>query len=368
MRTLAKEAGVTSMTVSLALRNNPKISPATRKRIQRLALKRGYRPDPTVSRLMHHLRIHRSHRLQAMICGLCDQARPRRHDWVGRIAEGARTRAAELGFGFDLLNLTDYAGSPERLERVLLSRGVEGLLLLPLRTPMPCDRLLAWEQFSVVSTSHSVISPEFCRVVSDQFNNIMLMCRELTARGFRRIGLEITHEMEQRVRHNFTAALAWHNAYGGTEVVQPLVTPADNRDYRSTLVEWIEREKPDVIITPEIDRLKETVARIYRDVPPPFAYALVDVGPNRPEGGINERGDWIGRTATDLLSGMIMRGEKGIPEVTHNMLIQGAFISGTLPHIDVALTMRRNRTKAASPRHKAHRKTRIKFTKRAVFS
>jgi len=341
MRSLAKEAGVTSMTVSLALRNNPKISVATRKRIQRLALKRGYRPDPTVSRLMHHLRIRRSHRLQAMICGLTDHALSRRNNWVGRIADGARTRAAELGFGFDLLNLSEYAGSPERLERVLLSRGVEGLLLLPLRTPTVCDEILAWDQFSVVSTSHSVISPEFCRVVSDQFNNMMLLCRELTARGYRRIGLDISYEMEQRVRHNFTAALAWHNAYGGTETVHPLVTPPGNIDYRSLLINWLDREKPDVIITPEIDRLKETAARIYRGEPPPFAYALVDVGLNRPDGGIDERGDWIGRTATDLLSGMIMRGEKGVPEVTRNMLIQGAFVPGELTRP----------TRASSARH-----------------
>jgi hypothetical protein len=265
-----------------------------------------------------------------MICGLTDHALSRRNNWVGRIADGARTRAAELGFGFDLLNLSEYAGSPERLERVLLSRGVEGLLLLPLRTPTVCDEILAWDQFSVVSTSHSVISPEFCRVVS-----------ELTARGYRRIGLDISYEMEQRVRHNFTAALAWHNAYGGTETVHPLVTPPGNIDYRSLLINWLDREKPDVIITPEIDRLKETAARIYRGEPPPFAYALVDVGLNRPDGGIDERGDWIGRTATDLLSGMIMRGEKGVPEVTRNMLIQGAFVPGELTRP----------TRASSARH-----------------
>ncbi|RXK53489.1 LacI family transcriptional regulator [Oleiharenicola lentus] len=330
MRSLAKEAGVTSMTVSLALRNNPKISVATRKRIQRLAKKRGYKPDPTVSRLMSHLRVQRSHRLQAMICGLTDQDRLRRTEWVGRIAEGARARAAELGFGFNLINLADYIGSPDRLERVLLSRGVEGLLLLPLRIPMVCDDVLAWNKFSVVSTSHSVISPEFCRVVSDQFNNMMLLCRELTIRGYRRIGLDITHEMEQRVRHNFTAALAWHNAYGGTETVHPLVTPPGNFDYRGLLVNWLEREKPDVIITPYIDRLQEAVSRIYRGEPPPFAYALVDVGQNRPDGGIDERGDCIGRTAMELLSGMILRGERGVPEVTKNMLIQGSFVPGAL--------------------------------------
>lgn len=325
MRTLAKEAGVTSMTVSLALRNSPKISSATRKRIQRLAKKRGYRPDPQVARLMHHLRSNRAVRLQAMICALTTLSKPSRNTWAARILEGARIRAGELGFGFDQLNLAEYLNKPDRLQRVLRSRGVEGIIMLPMTEPIACEQLVNWDDFSVVSTSHSVVSPEFCRVVADQFNNLMLLCRELTLRGFRRIGLEMPLESEVRLRHNYTAAMMWHNTYGGTEAVKPLLveSPEDSK-----LVDWLQREQPDVVVTWEVDWFLDVMTRYGGTNLPKFQIANVSHHGSRTESGIDERGEEVGRIAVDLVTGMILRGEKGVPTVTKNMLIQGRWVEG----------------------------------------
>ena len=62
LREIAAAAGVSVMTVSLALRGNPRISIATRDRIKRLADELGYHPDPELSRLMNHLRTSRTAR------------------------------------------------------------------------------------------------------------------------------------------------------------------------------------------------------------------------------------------------------------------------------------------------------------------
>ena len=48
MRKLAASAGVSHVTVSRALRNDPSISRATTRRIQALARRLGYRPNPLV--------------------------------------------------------------------------------------------------------------------------------------------------------------------------------------------------------------------------------------------------------------------------------------------------------------------------------
>ena len=48
------------MTVSLALRDSPKISAVTRERIRKIALQLGYQPDPELSRLLKHLRLSRT--------------------------------------------------------------------------------------------------------------------------------------------------------------------------------------------------------------------------------------------------------------------------------------------------------------------
>jgi LacI family transcriptional regulator len=50
-RDLAKMAGVSHTTVSLALRQHPSISDETRARILKLAHKLSYRPDPMLAAL-----------------------------------------------------------------------------------------------------------------------------------------------------------------------------------------------------------------------------------------------------------------------------------------------------------------------------
>src|SRR5258708_16290688 len=62
MKTIAAQAGVTQATVSMCLANNPRIPPATRVRIQAVADRLGYRPNPYVSALMRIRRQGRAHR------------------------------------------------------------------------------------------------------------------------------------------------------------------------------------------------------------------------------------------------------------------------------------------------------------------
>src|SRR5262245_17339141 len=116
LRTLARLAGVTSMTVSLALRNHPRISAATRQRLQALAAAHGYRPDPVVSKLMSHLRTRSVQRTQAALCGLRLRPGPRvlPYDYTAEVTAGARARAASLGFRFDQIFVDEPSMTPRR--------------------------------------------------------------------------------------------------------------------------------------------------------------------------------------------------------------------------------------------------------------
>ena len=49
---VAKQAGVHTTTVSLALRNHPRLPEATRQRLRALAEKMGYTPDPAMQALV----------------------------------------------------------------------------------------------------------------------------------------------------------------------------------------------------------------------------------------------------------------------------------------------------------------------------
>ena len=52
MQDIAKAAGVGKATVSLALRNDPRLRPQTCRRIQKIARQMGYRTNATIASLM----------------------------------------------------------------------------------------------------------------------------------------------------------------------------------------------------------------------------------------------------------------------------------------------------------------------------
>src|SRR5690606_2453698 len=96
------------------------------------------------------------------------------------------------------------------VQRMLRSRGVEGILLLPQITPVDLTGLLDWSGFSVVSASASATGPAVHGVIPHHFANTLLLCRTLHGRGFRRIGLVVDAAHDLRSVHGFTAAVTWH--------------------------------------------------------------------------------------------------------------------------------------------------------------
>ena len=106
------------------------------------------------------------------------------------------------------------------LRRVLRGRGVEGLLLLPLREPTTLVDLVAWENYPVVAATYGLLAPVFHRVVPNQFSNMLTACGQLAGRGYRRIGLVQDAVQDVTVRHSFSGAVAWQNLLGGTELAR----------------------------------------------------------------------------------------------------------------------------------------------------
>ncbi len=329
LRSLAAEAGVSPMTVSLALRGSREVSAATRRRLQRLATTRGYAPDPTLAKLMHHLRARAPQRFKATVCAL-SQTWPNvlidRNDYLNRLIGSLRTRAESLGYGFDLINADDYP-TRSQLQRVLLSRGIEGIVILPLRIPGGLDKRVEWARFSVVSVASSLLSPVFHSVIPHHFDNMLRACRALTAAGYRRIGLSLSRHWNDRVHNRWSGAYAWQNEFGGTERVATLQRedsgdPSDD----AAFMNWLERERPDTVIVETLDpsRIAAVVRRL------PCARQPLLVAMNLPSAitaaGIDQRADHIGAFAMELLAGMVTRGERGVPAAPHTTMINGTWI------------------------------------------
>lgn len=331
LRRLAAEAGVSAMTMSLALRGSPGVSAATRRRLRRLAESRGYRPDPHVARLMHHLRTSAPARAQANLCGLLQRwpdAPLGAENFLTRLTTSLRSRAASLGYAFDVVFTDDYE-SPARLRRVLASRGIEGLLLLPRRQPTNFTRLLDWESYSVVTVTSAVTAPRFHGVTPNHFDNVLLACAQLTRAGCRRIGLAMPRAWDERVSHRWSGGMAWHHQFGGTQAVAPLLEEgkAGLMLTPERLTDWILRERPDAVVFESIE--SDSVRKAVASLPVRSRPRLVSLNwPNAAaDCGIDQRVERIGEVAIETLAAMVTRGEKGIPALPSQTMIPGRWVS-----------------------------------------
>jgi DNA-binding LacI/PurR family transcriptional regulator len=324
-RLVAAHAGVSSTTVSLALRGNPRIPAETRARVQRIADELGYRPDPQLAKLMYRLRNGQAPGFQSTIAALTTIPESAELPYLHNVISGARRRAEMLGYAFTAIRVPDTSGRRPGLQRMLRSRGVEGILILPLLTPRPMDDLLDWGGFSVVAATYGLLSPEFHRVVPHQFGDMLLLCESLARLGYRRLGLVLPKRHDLTVHHGSSAGLAWQNAFGDTEPVAPLI---HDTDIPADISRWFKRERPDVIIASGARECQKIAGQLGLIVPGRIGFSVTNRDEGTPIAGIEERPAEIGKTAIDLLHTKIVTGEKGVPAVAMAAMILGCWIPG----------------------------------------
>lgn len=324
LRSVATKAGVSAMTVSRVLRNHPSVSGSVRTKVQHALRALGYIPDPEVVKLMHHLRRRRKPAFQSSICALTTRgADARPHFYFEGVEQGAEERANELGYTFNKLQIGTTRESWRTLPRILQSRGVEGILLLPMALPISLKGLLNWKEFSVVTATLSVLSPDLHSVQPHHFRNARLLSEKLTVLGYRRIGIVANSEQTQRTNHALNSAVIWHSLLNHGNFVPPLLysgaTPAD-------LEQWFRRERPDVIVT-HVPRLShEFAARLGLSIPGPVGFVTSTARPGSEIAGINERPQEVGAAAINLLANQIHRGVRGIPALPTTTQIPGFWI------------------------------------------
>lgn len=327
LRTVAASAGVSAMTVSLALRNHPRIPAETRAEIQRVATKLGYRPDPQVAKLMHHLRLGRQPGFQASLAAVTTVPEGGETAYVAAIQRAAKNRAEELGYGFTLFRVPDPPVAQPALQRMLRSRGVEGIVLLPVITPRDFSALLDWKDFAVVATTYGILAPQFHRVVPHQFGNALEICRQLTELGYRRIGLVLPAEQDVRVHHGFSAAVAWQSIVGGSEFLRPCIH-AGALPPTEELRAWFKREQPDVIIASGDKECRNIAEKLGLSVPGKIGFVSANKAERSVFAGIDERPEAIGAAAIEQLAGILQRGEIGQPSIPKITMIDGQWMEG----------------------------------------
>lgn len=322
---IARRAGVSASAVSMALRNHPRISAGTRDRVRRIARELGYRPDPDVAKLMNHLRLRDKPRFKFSLVALTTIPESEERPYNRKLIEGARLRADALGYQLSIFRFVPGATRNRSLQRILRSRGVEGLLLLPMRVAQPLTEMLDWDQFSVVAATRGVPAPEFHRVVPHHFINTLLVCEQLERLGYRRIGLVTNREFDVSISPGLAAGVVWQSTQGRAEQVTPLFFEGERP---SGVKAWFERERPDSIVVSGVRDAEAVVADLGLKFPGPVGVAATNLEGPTPFAGIDSQEAEIGGTAIDQLHARIQSNQKGVPRVPTETTIMGRWIAG----------------------------------------
>jgi DNA-binding LacI/PurR family transcriptional regulator len=325
LREVAAAAKVCVMTVSLALRDNPRISTTTRDRIKRLAAELGYHPDPELSRLMNHLRGSRivPGKIGVALIDFYPTAGFIENVYNAKIRSGAERRADELGFSITTMHAADYKLSLPNLLKVIRARGLEGALIMPSVVPLELDPAVNWNGISVVATSKSILAPRFHCVLPNQFGNAMRLLETLQGQSQQRICAVFDELFDERTGHNFTAAVNWRPAGRSTLIVPQAASPLD----RAELVAgWLAEQRPDAVFA-QSDAVVAGIPRLRR-VRPRLNFQVISLGEHNSAGFsyLDERADLVGAGAIDLLGGMMYYHETGIPAHPRTTLLDGKLV------------------------------------------
>ena len=331
MHEIAERAGVGKATVSLALRDDPRLRPETRRRIQKLASKMGYRTNATVANLMAQLRASRTPKYQATLGLLNVSSDPKTltglctfREW----AKGCQERAVQLGYGLDPFWLYEPGISPARLAKILESRNIRGLVIAALldRAGLPGEFDIIWERFACVVVGVRPSWPTLNFSSNDQFSTALHAVRHLRAYGYRRIGLVLSPEVDAMVERRFSAGFwAGLEEFDGCERI-PSFPFQQSREV--TFRAWYAQHRPDAIVCIH-DEVKKWIENMGAKIPDEVGIAHLDRHDELPDwSGMHQNNTLVAAAAVDMLVGQLHRNEVGLPEFPKASLIQSTWIDG----------------------------------------
>lgn len=319
MAVLAAHSGVSKNTVSLALRDDRRISAATRKRVQALAIKLGYKRNPVLAHLMAELRKTKGPKYTHTIALLNAHPDPqavRRHPTIAAWMAGCRRRADSQGYRFDHFWLHDPELNGPRLARILSSRGIKGAIVIGLfnQSKLPDKFAELWPQIACIVTGVRTHEPSLSYACVDHHALIQEAMRQVGLLGYQRPALVLSNVVDDLVQGRLTSGM-WSSqqALPSKQRVPSFDKTDGSAACFKAFTRWLTRFKPDVILTLHRD-IRIWLADLGYTVPKDIGLVDLEHNPSTADwAAMEQRNDLSGEAAMDMLVSMLYNNETGIP-------------------------------------------------------
>ena len=332
IRSLAKLAGVSKATVSLALHDSPRIRQSERERIQKLAAEAGYEPNALMAQLLAQLRSSKNPSYQSTL-GLVYATRSTVdlkpittfREWF----TACKVRCKQLGYGLDEFMLHEPEMDPARLVQILNARNIRGLVVMgPFQqSVIPPELDPIWRRSAAVVIGMRPIRPALSCAANDQFATAKEAVYALRGLGYSRPGLCISLEVDAHVEDRFQGGFGI--AQGGLPENNRVPVfpfhPGAREDFRR----WLERHRPDCILTLHVE-IKAWVESFGLVVPVDVGLAHLDRVPEL-EGwaGMRQNNESVGYAAIDMVVGQLHRNEIGIAPFQKCTFTNSTWVAGS---------------------------------------
>lgn len=342
---VAAKAGVHVTTVSLAIRNSPRLPDETRKRIQNLAREMNYTPDPLMQALVSyrgHVMKRRNPLTLAYVTNWKTCWGWKKVTAHPQFFAGAEAAARSLGYNLEHFWMREPGLTQERMGNILYSRGINGLIVASHGREMGDALKLDWEKYAAIKIDYFPHEPALHNVTNNQCNIARLAVKKVRAAGYQRIGFVMHRGWDHAVDKMWTTGFLSEQQNLSTNVripthLFPDLHPIDLwlSEEKSAVVadveslaRWLKEYQPDVIISkgsfvlPVLDKLGLSVPR---DI------AFVDLfleDFSGKQAGVRQNHEAVGALAIELLTTQIQHNKFGVPEVPTTTFVDGTWFNG----------------------------------------
>lgn len=329
MQDIANAADVSKTTVSLALRDDPRLREITRQRIQKIALEMGYRINPVISSLLA-LREKRTLQEFRNTIGLVNASGKGEmleglftfHEWV----KGCKRRASQVGYGFDEFLLEETL--PNRLPKLLDARNIRGLIVASVLKDgvLPLEFSHLWNRFSCVVVGIPTTLPRLHVIRNDQYFTAYKAVQAVLALGYTRPALVVHPKIDALLDYRYSAGFraALHD-FPRDQIIPTF--EFSNRTPKP-FETWFQKHRPDVIITLH-GAVREWLLSMNLHIPAEVGLVHLDLTPNLGGwSGMKQNNDLVGAAAVDMLIAQMNRNEFAPPAFSKCVLIESTWVPG----------------------------------------
>jgi LacI family transcriptional regulator len=293
----------------------------------------GYRRNPLVSALIAERKRGKPSGHGVVLALLSPGVNPmrwRKHSpGYNQLFHYMQKQAEELGYGLEEFALENPEVKPERLRRILLARGIRGIIVPPMPITVKAIHF-DFNDFAAVAMRLHLPYPAIDRVGPDYFAAMTTTLDKLIATGHRKIGFITDLAIDERVRHRSLGAFLVARQSTPKRFLAPKVIETwDTSDFRA----WMKKSKPDAIVSPIRANwlwIKQQLEEGGWEVPRELSLACLACFTETSEAGVAPNLELEASSVIRLLARKVECAEFGIPDEPTRLTITGHWRDGEL--------------------------------------